>query len=276
VNKVLGLLESMVKNDAEKYATFWKEFGKVLKEGPGEDFANKDKIAKLLRFSSTQTDSETQDVSLDDYLGRMKEGQDAIYYVTAESFAAAKNSPHLEIFRKKGIEVLLLSDRVDEWLVSSLTEYNEKPLKSVTQGELDLGELEDKEEKKAKDKVAKDFKKVIKDIKKTLGDAVSDVRITHRLTSSPACLVTGEHDMSANLERILKSAGQHVPGSKPIFELNPEHPLVLKLKEESDGERFDELTKVLFDQALLAEGGQLEDPATFVKRLNELLLSMAK
>lgn len=276
VNKVLGLLENMAKNDTEKYAAFWKEFGQVIKEGPGEDFANKDKIAKLLRFSSTQSDSETQDVSLENYVGRMQEGQDSIYYVTAESFAAAKNSPHLEIFRKKGIEVLLLAERVDEWLVSSLTEYNEKPLKSVTQGELDLGELEDKDEKKAQEKISKDFKGVIKDIKKTLGDEVSEVRITHRLTSSPACLVTGEHDMSANLERILKSAGQAVPGSKPIFELNPEHPLVLKLKEESDGEQFNDLARVLFDQALLAEGGQLDDPATFVKRFNELLLSMAK
>lgn len=276
VNKVLGLLENMAKNDTEKYAAFWKEFGQVIKEGPGEDFANKDKIAKLLRFSSTQSDSETQDVSLEDYVGRMQEGQDSIYYVTAESFAAAKNSPHLEIFRKKGIEVLLLAERVDEWLVSSLTEYNEKPLKSVTQGELDLGELEDKDEKKAQEKISKDFKDVIKDIKKTLGDEVSEVRITHRLTSSPACLVTGENDMSANLERILKSAGQAVPGSKPIFELNPEHPLVFKLKEESDGEQFNDLARVLFDQALLAEGGQLDDPATFVKRFNELLLSMAK
>lgn len=277
VNKVLGLLDNMAKNDAEKYAAFWKEFGQVMKEGPGEDFANKDKIAKLLRFSSTHSDSETQDVSLEDYIGRMKEGQDSIYYVTAESFAAAKNSPHLEIFRKKGIEVLLLAERVDEWLASSLTEYNEKPLKSVTQGELDLGELEDKEEKKAQEKTSKEFKSVIKDIKKTLGEDVSEVRITHRLTSSPACLVTGENDMSANLERILKSAGQAVPpGSKPIFELNPEHPLVLKLKDEADSEQFDDLTRVLFDQALLAEGGQLDDPATFVKRFNELLLTMAK
>ena len=276
VNKVLGLLENMAKSDAEKYAAFWKEFGQVMKEGPGEDFANKDKIAKLLRFSSTHSDSETQDVSLEDYVGRMQEGQDSIYYVTAESFAAAKNSPHLEIFRKKGIEVLLLAERVDEWLASSLTEYNEKPLKSVTQGELNLGELEDKEEKKAQKKTGKEFAGIIKDIKEMLGDEVSEVRITHRLTSSPACLVTGENDMSANLERILKSAGQAVPGSKPIFELNPEHPLVLKLKEESDGEQFNDLARVLFDQALLAEGGQLDDPATFVKRFNELLLSMAR
>jgi molecular chaperone HtpG len=205
----------------------------------------------------------------------MQEGQNDIFYVTAESFSAAKNSPHLEIFRKKGIEVLLLSDRVDEWLVSSLPEFDGKTLKSVTQGELDLGELEDADEKAEQEKVSKSFKDVIKKIKKVLADSVQDVRITHRLTSSPACLVSGEHDMSANLERILKSAGQAVPGSKPIFELNPEHPLVLKLKGEEDKTRFADLTQVLFDQALLAEGGQLDDPASFVKRLNELLLSMS-
>ncbi|HEC19344.1 MAG TPA: molecular chaperone HtpG [Gammaproteobacteria bacterium] len=276
VKKVLGLLENLAKNEPEKYATFWKEFGRVMKEGPGEDFANKERIAKLLRFSSTHTDSETQDVSLEDYVNRMKEGQEAIYYVTAESFAAAKNSPHLEIFRSKGIEVLLLSDRVDEWLISSLTEYADKPLKSVAQGELDLGELEDEEEKKAHEKTDKAFKKVIKRIEDTLGDTVKEVRVTHRLTTSPACLVTGEHDMSANLERILKAAGQNMPGSKPIFEINPEHPLVQRLKEEKDDERFAELTRVLFDQALLAEGGQLDDPATFVRRMNELLLTLSK
>lgn len=276
VKKVLGLFESMAKNDAEKYATFWKEFGRVIKEGPGEDFANKDRIAKLLRFSSTHTDSETQDVSLEDYVGRMKEGQKEIYYVTAESFAAAKNSPHLEIFRNKGIEVLLLSDRVDEWLVSSLTEFDDKPLKSVAQGELDLGEMEDEKEKAEQEETSKAFADIVARIKTALGDAVSDVRVTHRLTSSPACLVTGENDMSANLERILKSAGQNMPGSKPIFEINPEHPLVLKLKDESDEGQFSELAKVLFDQALLAEGGQLDDPAAFVQRMNELLLLMAK
>ena len=276
IKKVLGLLEDMAKNDGEKYATFWKEFGRVIKEGPGEDFTNQQRIAKLIRFSSTHTDSETQDVSLEDYVGRMKEGQEAIYYVTAESFAAAKNSPHLEIFRNKGIEVLLLSDRVDEWLVSSLTEFDGKPLKSVAQGELNLGGLEDEEEKAAKAETNKAFSDVIEHIKKVLDTDVSDVRITHRLTVSPACLVTGENDMSANLERILKSAGQSMPGSKPIFEINPEHPLVLKLKAEDDETRFTELSRVLFDQALLAEGGQLEDPAAFVKRMNELLLSMAK
>lgn len=276
VKKVLGLFETMAKNDAEKYATFWKEFGRVIKEGPGEDFANKDRIAKLLRFSSTHTDSETQDVSLEDYVSRMKEGQKEIYYVTAESFAAAKNSPHLEIFRNKGIEVLLLADRVDEWLVSSLTEFDDKPLKSVAQGELDLGDMEDEKEKAAQEETSKAFADIVGRIKTSLGDAVSEVRVTHRLTSSPACLVTGENDMSANLERILKSAGQNMPGSKPIFEINPEHPLVLRLKDESDEGQFGDLAKVLFDQALLAEGGQLDDPASFVQRMNELLLAMAK
>lgn len=276
VKKVLGLFENMAKNDAKKYATFWKEFGRVIKEGPGEDFSNKDRIAKLLRFSSTHTDSETQDVSLEDYLGRMKDGQKEIYYVTAESFSAAKNSPHLEIFRNKGIEVLLLADRVDEWMISSLTEFDDKSLKSVAQGELDLGEMEDEKEKAAQEETGKAFNDIVERVKTALGDEVSAVRVTHRLTSSPACLVTGENDMSANLERILKSAGQNMPGSKPIFEINPEHPLVLKLKDEANDGQFTELTKVLFDQALLAEGGQLDDPATFVRRMNELLLSMAK
>ena len=276
IKKVLSLLEGMAKNESEQYATFWKEFGLVMKEGPGEDFSNQERIAKLLRFSSTHTDSETQDVSLADYIGRMKPEQEHIYYVTAESFAAAKNSPHLEIFRKKGIEVLLLTDRVDEWLVSSLTEFDGKKLKSVAQGELNLGGLEDEAEKTEQEKTGKDFEEVITRVKATLGETVSDVRLTHRLTTSPACLVTSENDMSANLERILKSAGQKIPDNKPIFEINPEHPLVLKLKDEADEGQFTELSKVLFDQAMLAEGGQLEDPASFVKRLNELLLSMSK
>ena len=276
VKKVLGLLEEMAKNEPEKYATFWQEFGRVMKEGPGEDIANREQIARLLRFSSTHTDSETQDVSLADYIERMKDGQEAIYYITADSFAAAKNSPHLEIFREKGIEVLLLADRVDEWLVSSLSEFDGKPLKSVAQGELDLGELEDEEEKKAHEKVDEEFKDLVGKVKEVLGDKVAEVRLTHRLTASPACLVTGENDMSANLERILRSAGQHVPTTKPILELNPEHPLVAKLKQEDNEELFADMAGILFDQALLAEGGQLDDPATFVRRLNELLLSLAK
>ncbi len=274
VKKVLGVLEGMAKDEPEKYAGFWKEFGKVMKEGPGEDFANREQIAKLLRFSTTLDDSQEQSVSLADYVGRMKEGQEAIYYITADSFAAAKHSPHLEIFRKKGIEVLLLAERVDEWLVSALTEFDDKPLKSVTKGNLDLGKLEDEEEKKAQEEQAEALKPLIERVQKSLGDKVKSVRITHRLTNSPACLVSDEHGMSANLERILKSVGQNAPDSKPIFELNPEHPLVKKLEGEAEGKRFDDWASILFDQALLAEGGQLEDPASFTGRLNELLLEL--
>ncbi|WP_455197683.1 molecular chaperone HtpG [Kaarinaea lacus] len=276
VKKVLGLLEDVAKNDKEKYQTVWKEFGRVLKEGPGEDFANKDKIAGLLRFASTYTDTEEQNVSLADYIGRMKEGQEPIYYITADSFASAKNSPHLEIFRKKGLEVLLLSDSVDEWLVSSLTEFEDKKLVSVTKGELDLGDLENEEEKKEQQEVSKEFQGIVVQMKDTLGEQVKDVRLTHRLTNSPACLVKDAYDMSANLERILKQAGQDIPASKPILELNPQHPLVEKLKNEKDSDRFKDMTFILFDQALLAEGGQLDDPAAFVSRLNELLLDLSK
>jgi len=273
--KVLGMLEDMADNDAEKYATCWKEFGRLLKEGAGEDFTNKERIAKLLRFSTTQDDSETQQVSLATYLARMKEGQDKIYYVTADSFAAAKNSPHLEIFRKKGVEVLLLSDRVDEWLVSNLPEFEGKALQSVAKGELDLGALEDVEEKKAREQENDTFKDFTAKMQTTLGDKVKAVRITHRLTDSPACLVVEEQGMGMNLERMLKAAGQNVPISKPILEVNPQHPLLHLLKEESDTGRFNDLSQILFDQALLAEGGQLEDPAGFVKKLNGLMLSLS-
>ena len=276
VKKVLGMMEDVAKKEPEKYQTIWNEFGRVLKEGPGEDITNKDKIAALLRFSTTNTDAENQDVSLADYIGRMKEGQESIYYITADSFASAKNSPHLEIFRKKGLEVLLLTDSVDEWLVSSLTEHEGKKLESVTKGELDLGGLEDEEEKKEQEEVGKDFEGIVAQMKDTLGEQVKDVRLTHRLTNSPACLVKDTQDMSANLERILKQAGQAIPASKPILELNPQHPLVEKLKNEKDGERFADMTFILFDQALLAEGGQLDDPATFVGRLNELLLDLSQ
>jgi len=274
VKKVLGLLEGIAKNEPEKYAEFWKQFGMVMKEGPGEDFANREKIAGLLRFASTHNDTEEQSVSLADYIERMKEGQESIYYITADSFAAAKNSPHLEIFRKKGIEVLLLHERVDEWLTSSLMEFDGKQLKSVTKGELDLGELEDEEEKKQQEEVAKEFEDLVKQVQETLGEKVKEVRISHRLTNSPACLVTEEGEMSANLERILKSVGQDAPTIKPIMELNPEHPLVGKLKGE-EGERFDDLTNILFDQALLAEGGTLDDPASFVSKLNKVLLELS-
>ncbi len=275
VKKVLDTLQSIANKDEEKYAKFWGEFGNVMKEGPAEDHANQQKIAKLLRFATTHADTDEQNVSLDQYIERMSEGQDTIYYITADTHTAAKNSPHLEVFRKKGIEVLLLSDRVDEWLASSLNEYSEKALKSVTRGELDLGDVENEAEKAQQKEAEDNFKPLTERVKELLTEQVSDVRITHRLTSSPACLVTGENDMNANLERILKAAGQSVPTSKPILELNPEHPLVAKLQAEEQDERFDELGKILFDQALLSEGGQLEDPAGFVQRLNKLLLELS-
>jgi molecular chaperone HtpG len=271
-SKVLALLDDMARNDAEKYAKFWGEFGQVLKEGVGEDFANKDKIAGLLRFASTHADTADQTVSLGDYISRMKEGQEKIYYVTAETFNAAKNSPHLEVFRKKGIEVLLLSDRVDEWVVGYLTEFEGKEVVSVAKGGLDLGKLEDEAEKQEQEKEADEFKDLTGKIQGSLGERVKEVRITHRLTDSPACLVADEHDVSGNLARLLKAAGQKAPASKPILEINPKHPVVLRLRYEEA--RFDDWSAVLFDQALLAEGGQLDDPASFVKRMNQLMLEM--
>jgi molecular chaperone HtpG len=271
VKKVLGLLEDLAENQPEKYVEFWKAFGKVLKEGPGEDYANKERIAALLRFASTHADNDAQVVSLKDYIGRMKEGQTAIYFITADSFAAAKHSPHLEIFRKKGIEVLLLSDRVDEWLMSNLHEFDGKPLKSVAKGGLDLGALEDEAEKSAQKEAEDAMKPLVERIKTTLGERVKDVRVTHRLTDSPACLVTGEGDMSANLERLLKAAGQAAPTVKPTLEINPSHALVTRLDSETDDVRFADWANLLFEQALLAEGGQLDDPASFVRRLNGLL-----
>lgn len=271
VKKVLGLLEDMAKNEPEKYRTFWKEFGQVLKEGPIEDFKNRDRIAKLLRFSSTQSDSDVQDVSLEDYVGRMKEGQDKIYYITAESFAAAKNSPHLEVFRRKGLEVLLLHDRVDDWLVGYLTDFEGKHLQSVAKGDLDLGSLADEADKKHAEEAGKAFQPVIDKIKRTLGDRISDVKISARLTDSPACLVSEAYGMSRTMERIMKSVGQNVPASKPIFEINPDHPLVVRLKDEADESRFTDVVHLLYDQAVLSEGGQLDDTASFVRRLNGLL-----
>jgi molecular chaperone HtpG len=271
-SKVLGLLDDMAKNDKEKYAKFWGEFGQVLKEGVGEDFANKDKIAGLLRFASTHADSADETVSLADYIGRMKDGQEKIYYVTAETFNSAKNSPHLEVFRKKGIEVLLLTNRVDEWVVGYLTEFEGKELVSVAKGGLDLGKLEDEAEKQEQEKEADEFKELTGKIGASLGERVKEVRITHRLTESPACLVADEHDLSGNLARMLKAAGQKAPNSRPILEINPKHPVVLRLKYEEA--RFDDWAAVLFDQALLAEGGQLDDPASFVKRMNQLMLEM--
>lgn len=272
VKKVLGLLEDLAENKAEEYNKFWNEFGKVLKEGPGEDFANKEKIASLLRFASTNLDTDAQVVSFKDYIGRMKDGQEAIYYITADSFAAAKHSPHLEIFRKKGIEVLLLSDRVDEWMLGGLTEFDGKKLQSVAKGDLDLGKLEDEAEKEVQKKIEDEAKELIEKISSVLSDKVKEVRVTHRLTDSPACLVAGENDLSGNLERMLKAAGQKTPETKPTLEINPEHRLVARIKAESDSSKFDDLAHLLFDQALLAEGGQLDDPASFVKRMNSLII----
>jgi molecular chaperone HtpG len=271
--KVLGMLEDMANKEQDKYAKFWGEFGKVLKEGIGEDHANKEKIASLLRMASTHTDTGENTVSLADYIGRMKEGQDKIYYITADTFNAAKNSPHLEVFRKKGIEVLLLTDRVDEWVVSNLAEFQSKQLASVAKGGLDLGKLEDEAEKKEQEKDAGDFKELTDKIMASLTGRVKEVRVTHRLTESPACLVADEHDMNANLARLLKASGQQAPVSQPILEINPKHPVVLRLKAEE--KKFDDWASVLFDQALLAEGGQLDDPASFVKRVNQLMLEMS-
>jgi molecular chaperone HtpG len=270
--RILGLLEDLAKDKADTYATFWREFGRVLKEGIGEDFANRERIAGLLRFASTRSDTADETVGLADYIARMKDGQKAIYFVTADSFNAARNSPHLEIFRKKGIEVLLLADRVDEWVVGHLTEFAGKPLQSVAKGGLDLGGLEDEAERKVRDEESAELADLLQRIKASLGDRVKDVRITHRLVDSPACLVADDHDMSGNLARLLKAAGQKAPASAPILEVNPAHPLVLQLKQ-ADA-KFDDWASVLLDQALLAEGGQLDDPATFVKRINQLLLDL--
>jgi len=275
VKKVLGLLEDLASNQPEKYAAFWKEFGQVLKEGVGEDHANKERIAKLLRFTSSSVDSDEPTVSLSDYIGRIKEGQDKIYFITADTLAAARNSPHLEVFKKKGVEVLLLTDRVDEWVVGSLFEFDGKSLQSVAKGELDLGALEDEADKEAQKQAEEAAKPLVEKVQTALGDKVKEVRATVRLTDSPACLVAGEHDMSAHLERMLKAAGQKVEASKPTLEINPEHVLVKRLAEESDAGRAADLAQVLYDQALLAEGGKLEDPATFVKRINKLLLELS-
>lgn len=274
--RVLTMLDKLGKKDAEKYQTFWDEFGQVLKEGPAEDMANKEAVAKLLRFASTESDTAVQNVSLNDYIERMKEGQDKIYYVVADSFEAAKNSPHLEVFRKKGIEVLLLSDRIDEWLMSHLTDFNEKQLASVTRGDLDLGDMDDAETKEAQEKIEKEFDSVVSRLKESLGDKVKDVRITHRLTDSPACIVTDDQDMSSQMMKLMQSVGQEVPESKPIFEINAEHDLVQHVSNEQDEAKFGQWAEVLFEQAMLAERGSLKDPASFVARLNTLMLSLTK
>jgi molecular chaperone HtpG len=269
------MLEKMAKNDPEKYQSFWNEFGKVLKEGPGEDFGNKEKVGKLMRFASTHTDSEDQNVSLDDYISRMNEGQEKIYYIAADTHSAAKNSPHLEIFRKKGIEVLLLSDRVDEWLTSHFTEYDGKSLQSVAKGELDL-DKDDEESKKEQEKKAKESEGLIKRMKDSLGDKVEEVRISTRLTSSPACIVLNQQDMAMHMQRLMKEAGHELPGSKPILEINTDHPIVKRLEEEKSDDKFSDWSDILFDQAILAEGGQLDDPASFVHKLNEMLVTIAE
>lgn len=272
--RVLSMLEELANSEdaakQEKYRSFWTEFGQVLKEGIGEDQGNQERIAKLLRFASTHSDTAEQTTSLSDYIGRMKEGQEAIFYVTGETFNAAKNSPHLEIFRKKGVEVLLLSDRVDEWMLSFMPEFEGKKLTSVAKGGLDLGQLADEAEKKEQESTEKEFKDLLEKMKAALTDKAKDVRVTFRLTDSPACLVADENELSGNLLRMLKAAGQDAPSTKPILEINPDHPLVLKLK--YDDAAFDEWANLLFDQALLAEGGHLSDPASFVKRMNKMLL----
>ncbi|PIT09603.1 molecular chaperone HtpG [Snodgrassella communis] len=276
VKKVLSLLEDLKKNQPEKYTEFWQVFGNTLKEGIAEDYNNKDKIAGLCRFASTHNDSSEQNVTLADYIGRMKEGQEKIYYITADSYAAAKNSPHLEIFLKKGVEVLLLTDRVDEWVVNSLPEFDGKALVSVAKGSLDLGNLADEEEKAAQAKTEEDNKDLVELIKAALGDKVDAVRATARLTESPACLVVGEHDMSQHLARMLEASGAagQIPHTKPTLEINPEHPLIKKIAGEQDATQRNELAELVYDQALLAEGGKLENPAAFVKRMNHLLLTL--
>ena len=274
VKRILGLLEDLAENQQDKYARVWREFGRVIKEGVGEDVSNRDRVAKLLRFCSTFNDSEDQTIALSDYVSRMKGGQAKVYYITADSFAAARNSPHLEVFRKKSIEVLLMHDRVDEWVVSHLTEFDGRPFQSVAQGYLDLGTLaEDAEVQEQRDS-AGDYKPLLERVQKVLGQTAREVRLTYRLTDSPACLISDQHGMSMNLERMLKAAGQAVPTIQPVLEINPHHPIVDQLKRETDDERFSDWCHILFDQAMLAEGGQLDDPAGFVKRLNELLLTM--
>ena len=274
IKKILGLLENMAANETDKYQEFWSVFGKVLKEGPGEDFANREKIAGLLRFATTNNDSEIQLVSLDEYIARMKPEQDKIYYITADSHAAAKSSPHLEIFRDKGIEVLLLSDRVDEWLMSHLNEYQEKSFASIAKGELDLGEISGEEDKEAQKKREKEAEKLVERIGKVLQDKVEAVRVSLRLTTSPACIVLNEHDMALYMQHLMKQAGHELPTTKPVLEINPAHTLVRRMEDEQAEDRFEDWAKILLDQAILAEGGQLEDPAAFVHRLNRMIIEI--
>ena len=274
--RVLDMLSKLAKNKPEEYQKFWGEFGQVLKEGPAEDFANKEKIAKLLRFATTHNNVEEQNQSLDDYISRMQEGQDKIYYIAASQFSTAQSSPHLEIFRKKGIEVVLLYDRVDEWLISHLNEFDGKSFQDVAKGELDLGDVDSEEDKAKQEEVVEKSKDLVERIKKSIEESVEDVRVTHRLTDSPACLVVGQHDMGAQMRRIMEAAGQKVPETKSILEINPTHPLIQKLDQESDEDRFSDLSYIIFEQANLAEGGELTDPSGYVSKLNKLLLELSQ
>lgn len=273
--RVLDMLEKLATSEPEQYKSFWKAFGQVLKEGPAEDFANRERIAGLLRFASTSDESGDQSVALADYVERMKEGQDKIYYLTGESFTQVKNSPHLEIFRKKGIEVLLLTDRIDEWLMGYLTDFNGKQFVDVARGDLDLGKLDTEEDKQAQNGVAKAREGLIDRLKSVLGEQVAEVRVSHRLTDSPAILAIGERDLGLQMRQILEASGQKVPESKPIFEINPLHPLILRLDSETDEERFTDLSRILFDQAALAAGDGLKNPADYVQRLNKLLVELS-
>jgi molecular chaperone HtpG len=274
VKKVLGLLESMARDEPEKYQEFWTQYGRVLKEGPAEDHANRERVASLLRFASTHGDGAEQNVALEAYVGRMQDGQDKIYFITADSFAAAANSPHLEVFRKKNIEVLLLSDRVDEWLVSHLTEFDGKSLVSVAKEDLDLGKLQDAGEEEVARKTDDEYKDFVKRVQVALGEDVKEVRVSHRLTDSASCLVLGAHEMPIHMRQLMKQAGHELPDNKPILEINPGHALVARLEQEQDDSRFAEWSRLLFEQAMLAEGAQLEDPASFVKRMNSLMVDV--
>ena len=272
--RALDMLGKLRKKDPEKYTAFWNEFGQVLKEGPAEDFGNKEKIAGILQFTTTSSEADAQDQGLTEYVSRMQDDQEKIYYLVADTLKAARTSPHLEIFKKKGIEVVLMHDRIDEWLMGYLQEFDGKQFQDISRGELDLGKLEDSKDKDKQKKVEKELKGLVERAKETLGEQVQEVRLTHRLTDSPACLAVGEHDMGEQMRKIMQASGQAVPESKPIFELNPEHPLVDKLDKEQDEDRFADLIGVLFDQAVLAEGRELEDPGAYSRRLNKLLLEL--
>lgn len=275
VKKVLSLLESMASKEPDDYKVFWEQFGRCLKEAPGEDFANKEKVAALFRFASTHSGNDEQNVSLADYISRMQTGQDKIYYITADSFSAGKNSPHLEIFAKKGVEVLIMYDRVDEWMMSYLNEFDGKSFSSVAKGDLDLGEIQDKEEKEQQEGVEKEAEKLVERLKKQLDEKVADVKVSHRLTTSPACVVLGEQEMAMHMQQLMRQAGHEVPENKPTLEINPSHPILKKMDVEIDEDRFGDWSKLLLDQAILAEGGQLDDAAGFVHRMNELIIELS-